>query len=393
MFVLITVMSVVALVARILYDRRFRDAPGNVTTAVAFAPPRSITPGLAAALLPKVEDARAVPAEVLDLAVTGAWKVGVRDDDGEAPDNRAAAGQVKKAKPGKQTWFVVRDSLTRPPLTGVAERVHLAVFPPGDTALRHDLTPDAERTARFAEAVGHAEREVVERGWVEERAGNAPARLAYLVGLGSGLVSLVAVLDVFRGNPQALWYLLPLAASVALMMLRPQDRRLTPEGRRLTDELDGLKLYMTMAEADRMRALQAPDTAQRLPSPDDRGAIAKLNERLLPYAVVFGIMPQWSQVVAQSYQAADMAPQWLYLPGYDPMLALGWMAFADAGGLGAFEGAVGDFEGGAGLDAGGLGAAGDPGAGGLDGGAGDGGGVDAGGFGGGDFGGGDFGGF
>ena len=54
------------------------------------------------------------------------------------------------------------------------------------------------------------------------------------------------------------------------MMLRPQDRRLTPEGRRLTDELDGLKLYMTMAEAERLRALQAPDTAQRLPSPDAR---------------------------------------------------------------------------------------------------------------------------
>lgn len=386
-FVLITVMSVVALIVRILQSRRFRDAPGNVTTAVAFAPPRGITPGLAAALLPKVDDARAVPAELLHLAVTGVWKVGVRDEDEGARDDHPPG---RANRPGRQqTWFVVRDSLTRPALEGVEEQVHQAVFPPGDTALRHDLTPDAERTARFAAAVGHAERGVVARGWVERRGPDALARLAFLAGVAAGLVSLVSLLGVLRGNLEALWFLLPLAAAVAQMLLRPQDSRLTPEGRRLTDELDGLKLYMTMAETDRLRALQAPDTAERLPAPDDRGEIAKLNERLLPYAVVFGILPQWSHVVAQSYQAADMAPEWLYLPGYDASLALGWLAFADAGGLGAFEGAVGDFEGAAGLDAAGL----DAGASGFDAGGGDGGGFDGGGFGGGDFGGGDFGGF
>ena len=63
---------------------------------------------------------------------------------------------------------------------------------------------------------------------------------------------------------------------------------ITDEGLKASNYMEGLKLYMEMAEKDRMKVLQSVKGAEV----SDKG-IVKLYEKLLPYAAVFGIEESW----------------------------------------------------------------------------------------------------
>lgn len=62
----------------------------------------------------------------------------------------------------------------------------------------------------------------------------------------------------------------------------------TNEGLKASRYMDGLKLYIEMAEADRMKMLQSVKGADISPE-----GIVKLYEKLLPYAAVFGLEESW----------------------------------------------------------------------------------------------------
>ncbi len=324
---LLAILTVVALVARIVLVRGEQDAVGNQTVAVAFAPPRAVTPGLSGALRREVKHSSIVPSEILDLAVRGVWQVGVV---GEGRD---------------KVWFVQRDGITEPELPEVPLAVYRAVFPPGSALTRVELSPDPGRTHAFQAATAEAYAAVERRGWVEH---GASTRLLATGWVGLGLAA-VGFMTLAGGASGAAIPLLgfTIVGGLAAQFIKPKPWRLTQEGRRINDELDGLKLYMTMAEADRLKVLQAPDTAERLPAlagPDgtDKGEIAKLHERLLPYAVLFGILPQWSEVVKHAYEEAEYAPAWLALDVATDILL--WSTFLNMGGFDAL-GELGDFGG------------------------------------------------
>lgn len=84
--------------------------------------------------------------------------------------------------------------------------------------------------------------------------------------------------------------------------------RLTEKGALAKEYLLGLREYLTVAEEQRMRMLQSPEGALRVHA-DDRGAVVKLNERLLPYAVLWGVEDRWMDVLRAQW--ASEAPTWL----------------------------------------------------------------------------------
>ena len=70
--------------------------------------------------------------------------------------------------------------------------------------------------------------------------------------------------------------------------------------------LEGIREYLRLAEEDRLRAAQSPQTADlvssgRRPFGDAPNApgddIVNLYERLLPYAVLFGMEREWVEVI------------------------------------------------------------------------------------------------
>lgn len=81
----------------------------------------------------------------------------------------------------------------------------------------------------------------------------------------------------------------------------------TARGVELRDYLLGNKLYMEVAETDRIRTLQSVTGAERIDT-GDALQVVKLYEKLLPLAMLFGIEKQWAQqfpIVTSEYQ-----PDW-----------------------------------------------------------------------------------
>lgn len=144
--------------------------------------------------------------------------------------------------------------------------------------------------------------------------------LAYLGMLSEGV--LVVLAFIASDRPALIATLVALAATVLTVFITPASwRKYLPAARPRREHLDGLHQYLRLAEADRLRALQSPSGAQLVVEPApapvpvpgpgsaaptapgaatpsaDPGAdpVARfhLNERLLPYAVVFGVEKQW----------------------------------------------------------------------------------------------------
>ena len=61
--------------------------------------------------------------------------------------------------------------------------------------------------------------------------------------------------------------------------------------------------------------LQSPEGAEKLDvtvSSEDPKQLVKLYERVLPYAVLFGLEKQWSQQLGAYYEQGSVQPDWYY---------------------------------------------------------------------------------
>ena len=77
--------------------------------------------------------------------------------------------------------------------------------------------------------------------------------------------------------------------------------RHTEEGVILARYLEGLELYIKMAEADRLKFLQSVDGADT-----SNEGIVKLYEKLLPWASLFGAEKSWVKELAKYYEVSDI---------------------------------------------------------------------------------------
>jgi uncharacterized membrane protein len=82
----------------------------------------------------------------------------------------------------------------------------------------------------------------------------------------------------------------------------------TVKGVEAKEYLEGLKIYMNLAEKDRIKFLQGPDTAEKINVGDSKQMV-KLYERLLPYAMLFGIEKEWAKQFAGLYGEGE-SPNW-----------------------------------------------------------------------------------
>ena len=73
---------------------------------------------------------------------------------------------------------------------------------------------------------------------------------------------------------------------------------LTEKGLKTVREMDGLYLYMKMAEAERLKFLQSVEGADTSPE-----GVVRLYEKLLPYAVIFGLEKSWLTELQQYCEA------------------------------------------------------------------------------------------
>lgn len=86
---------------------------------------------------------------------------------------------------------------------------------------------------------------------------------------------------------------------------------LTDEGLALRRYLAGLKMYIGVAEVERLQMLQSPEGAEKVKvDATDEKQLVKLYERVLPYAVLFGQEKEWSKQLGRYYEQVGEQPDW-----------------------------------------------------------------------------------
>lgn len=102
-------------------------------------------------------------------------------------------------------------------------------------------------------------------------------------------------------------------ASMVVFILAATLKPLTDAGLALRRYALGLKLYIGVAEKDRLAMLQSPEGAEKtgVTLNDGQSAeLVKLYERVLPYAVLFRQETEWSKQLGEYYESTQQQPGW-----------------------------------------------------------------------------------
>lgn len=111
---------------------------------------------------------------------------------------------------------------------------------------------------------------------------------------------------------------------IALVVFGVLIKAPTPAGRKLMDEIEGLKRYLNVAERDELKNLSGPDAPPVLD--------AKRYEMLLPYAVALEVEDAWTKKFTVAAGAAAVAAA---------TAGISWYHGSNIGDLGSFTKAVG----------------------------------------------------
>ncbi|MDQ0893591.1 DUF2207 family protein [Agromyces ramosus] len=132
--------------------------------------------------------------------------------------------------------------------------------------------------------------------------------LTVLAYLGMLVEALFIVMTLVAADwPALVATLIALAATIATIFVTPSSwRRFLPPAQAKREHLAGLRQYLVLAEVDRLRMLQSPSGAELRAAHAAAAAVAgspdavaapierfHLHERLLPYAVLFGLEREW----------------------------------------------------------------------------------------------------
>ena len=94
---------------------------------------------------------------------------------------------------------------------------------------------------------------------------------------------------------------------ISIAVSNSKYKKHTLEGIKASKYLDGLKEYMELAEEERLKFLQSVEGADTT-----HNGIVKLYEKLLPYAIIFGIEDSWMSELNKYYQFDDVTdPDWV----------------------------------------------------------------------------------
>ena len=113
--------------------------------------------------------------------------------------------------------------------------------------------------------------------------------------------------------PAILLLALPLLILVIVSFVMSHGKSLTDRGLALRRYLMGLKMYISVAEVERLQMLQSPEGAEKVGQAvdgNDKGRLVKLYERVLPYAILFGQEKSWNKQIGQYYEQAGAQPDW-----------------------------------------------------------------------------------
>ncbi|MBX3094358.1 MAG: DUF2207 domain-containing protein [Cryobacterium sp.] len=271
---------------------KWRDHPGRGIIVPQYTPLPDAYPALAAHLLDRKK--AALPAQLIDFAVNDVIKI--RENLERLGDNR---------------WEI---ELLVDPSELEPERRKLLqyIFDKPSRGRRVTLAgADRKLGDRLAKATTELEKRLSSRGWMAKPSSKLPR----ITGTITGWIVVISIAlwaySFFAETDSPLLWIAPWACFFLWIFTSGAAKPpylLTESGAAARDYLYGIRDYLQLAEADRIRMLQGPETAERI-DVTDRQAVVKLYERLLGYAVVFGVERQWLGELAKDYEQYGQ-PEW-----------------------------------------------------------------------------------
>jgi uncharacterized membrane protein YgcG len=187
----------------------------------------------------------------------------------------------------------------------------------------------------------------------------------YFLGIATILIGASFLLGLLPSGSPALIAIASILATIVvnLIAMRILPAK-TSQGTEAKEYLLGLKEYIKLAEAERLRYLQSPEGAEKYGDPNLGATKIKLFEKLLPYAIIFGLEKDWANSFEGIYSEP---PDWYRgswssfstgallgsISGFSGASAVSFAAPSSSGGGSGFSG--GGFSGGGGGGGGGGG--------------------------------------
>lgn len=273
--VLVAFAGLLLLLAFCVYEwRRVGRDPRKGVVIARYEPPSGQTPAGLRYLRRMGYDMRCFSSAVLALAVGGCVRI------------------VREKRVLKDDWQIERDtSNTQPPEASQRTLLH-RLFPGSNAPLVLKNTSAARVSAAQAAHSGAIGKEMQPRYFKSNGISVAKAvaiavvsgALALMISGGAGIIATVAVL------------VLMVATLIVFSLL---VRAPTQEGRALLDEIEGLKLYLSVAERDELARMTGPGSPPMLD--------AQRYEMLLPYAVALEVEDAWTEKFTAAVGAAAAA--------------------------------------------------------------------------------------
>ncbi len=286
-WVLLGVLAAAALAAVLLRRFLWTHAPGRGIIVPEYEGPEELGVMAAAELLGR--PAAALPAQLVKLAVDGVVRL---VEDPEQPEERRF----------------------RLDLVDVAAAVHA----PDERALKTLVDKKAKdgtslvldrRNRKLGDRV--ASLSGIARGILRpaylDRGPRSPLRRlifwpAFAVLVGCVVLAVLCGVEDVGSVLLSITIPVGILGSFVVMGFSGKPERRTAKGTAAYEQLLGLRDYLRLAEADRLRVLQSPEGAVRTPiDAQDSAAVVKLYERLLPWAIVWGVEKEWASELAAHY--------------------------------------------------------------------------------------------
>lgn len=115
------------------------------------------------------------------------------------------------------------------------------------------------------------------------------------------IIFILAILTLSPG-----FLVVSLIAFVMSFTLTP----LTDIGLELKRYILGMEMYIKVAEEERLKILQSPEGAAGPIDTNDNSRMIKLYERMLPYAILFGLEKEWNKRLGDYYESTNTQPNW-----------------------------------------------------------------------------------
>ncbi|QEO09899.1 DUF2207 domain-containing protein [Protaetiibacter larvae] len=284
-WVLLGVLAAALLVVLWLRIFVFRDARGRGVVIAQYEPYPELGVMEAAQLLGR--ESKGLPAQFVQLVVARAARLIDRGED---------AGRDERYR----LELLDPSGLDKDDAIAVA-----SIFGSTKQGAKVDLDRSDQKLGDRLAALVAKVRTAVSRDYRATRA-TPVTTVTRLVLFANGLAAVVVGFWATANDADPGWLFLQLAVVIIGGMVvfgfAGAPERLTRQGALALEHLHGIREYLQLAEADRIRVLQSPEGAERTPiDTGDREAVVRLNERLLPYAIIFGIEDQWQRELGTLY--------------------------------------------------------------------------------------------